>query len=54
MKSKPTLVRLIKVLGNKYIIKFPELKFKITVNKDYYTKISNSPDEYKFLVYPYD
>ena len=52
MKSKPTLVRLIKVLGNKYILKFPILKLKTTVDKDYYTNISNKPNEYKFLVYP--
>ena len=54
MKSKPTSVRLIKVLGNRYIIKFPIYKFKIIVDKEYYTKMSNKPDEYKFLVYPYN
>ncbi len=49
MKSKPTLVRLIKSYGNKYDVKFPKLKLEITVNRYYYTKMSNSPDEYKFI-----
>lgn len=47
MKSKPILVRLIKSFGNKYVIKFPKLI--ITVDRYYYTKMSNSPDEYKFI-----
>lgn len=47
MKAKPILVRLIKSYGNKYVIKFPKLV--ITVNRYYYTKMSNSPDEYKFI-----
>ncbi|WP_165872244.1 hypothetical protein [Tenacibaculum sp. M341] len=47
MKSKPILVKLIKSYGNKYVIKFP--KVIITVDRYYYTKISNSPEEYKFI-----
>lgn len=47
MKAKPILVRLIKAYGNEYVIKFPKLM--ITVDRYYYTKMSNSPDEYKFI-----
>ena len=49
MKSTPTLVRLIKSYGNEYLVKFPRLKLELTVNRYYYTKMSNSPDEYKFI-----
>ena len=49
MKPKPTLVKLIKSYGNKYDIQFPKLKVNITVDRYYYTKMSNSPDEYKFI-----
>ena len=54
MKTKPTIVRLIKTFENKYVIKFPKHKLQITVNQDYYTNISNKPNEFKFLVYPYN
>ncbi len=54
MKPTPTLVRLIKSFENKYVIKFTQCKLQITVGQDYYTKISNTPNKYKFLVYPYN
>ncbi len=54
MKSQQTLVRLMKSYGNKYDVRFPELKLEITVEQDYYTKMSNRPDDFKFLVYPYN
>ncbi|MCF2875727.1 MULTISPECIES: hypothetical protein [Tenacibaculum] len=54
MKAQPILVRLVKICGNKYDIKFPELELNMTVNKDFFAKISNSPEQYKFLVYPYN
>ncbi|MFY7670548.1 hypothetical protein ACOSP6_05625 [Tenacibaculum sp. MEBiC06402] len=47
MKAKPIFIRLIKAYGNEYVIKFPKLI--ITVDRYYYTKMSNSPDEYKFI-----
>lgn len=49
MKSKPTLVKLVKSYGNKYDVKFPKLKFEITIDRYYYNKMSNSPEEYKFI-----
>lgn len=54
MKAQPILVRLVKIYGNKYDIKFPELELNMTVNKDFFAKISSSPEQYKFLVYPYN
>lgn len=54
MKAQPTIVRLIKTYGNKYDLKFPELDLEITVGQNIYTKMSNTPDHYKFLVYPYN
>lgn len=54
MKTQPTLVRLIKSYEGKYDIKFPELELEITVGQNIYTKMSNNPDLYKFLIYPYN
>lgn len=47
MKKNPTKVKLIKSYGNIFLIKFP--KFNLTVNRYYYEKMANSPDEFLFL-----
>lgn len=54
MKCKPVLVRLIKSNGNEYDIKFTESELEMTIDHNYYTEMSNNPDEFKFLTYPYN
>lgn len=49
MTPKPTLVKLIKSYGNEYDVRFPELKLKLTINRYYYTRMSNNPKKYKFI-----
>ena len=49
MKSKPTLIRLIKLHSNKYDNRLPELKLEITINLYYYTKMSNNPDKFIYF-----
>ena len=49
MESKPTIVKLVKAYGNEYLIKFPKLKLEMTIDRYYYNKMSNSPNEYQFI-----
>lgn len=49
MISKPTLVKLVKAHGNVFEVKFPECNLNLTIDKYYYIKMSNSPEEYRFI-----
>ncbi|WP_299679433.1 hypothetical protein [uncultured Tenacibaculum sp.] len=49
MKIKPTFVRLIKCHGNEFEIEFPKIKLSLSVNRYYYEKMSNSPNEFVFI-----
>lgn len=49
MKKKPTIVHLLRVYGNQFVIKFPNMSVPLTVSKYDYEKMVNTPDEYVFV-----
>lgn len=43
MEEQPTKVSLVGTEGNYFLIKFPNLKIPVSVNKNLYEKMRNSP-----------
>lgn len=43
MEEQPTKVSLVGTEGNHFLIKFPNLKIPVSVNKNLYEKMLNSP-----------
>ncbi|MBC3759725.1 hypothetical protein H7U19_15030 [Hyunsoonleella sp. SJ7] len=51
MEEQPTKVSLVGKKGNYFLIKFPNLKIPVSVNKNLYEKMRNSP-LYEFMDVP--
>ncbi|MFD2726390.1 hypothetical protein [Hyunsoonleella rubra] len=51
MEEQPTKVSLVGTEGNYFLIKFPNLKIPVSVNKNLYEKMRNSP-LYEFMDVP--
>lgn len=51
MEETPIKINFISKEGDKYLIKFPDLKIPVSVNKDLYLKMLNS-NMYEFMNLP--